>query len=79
MSIPRRARSAEQFPRPFEVEAKSDYTARCLSDKTVRRDHTPIQARLAAEREWAAAKERCLVSIAAQGDHFLVFGELNPE
>jgi len=77
MSTPRRARPVEQFPRPFEVEPRSDYLARVTNDRRIKAEYTPAAARLAAEREWAAAKARSLVSITAHGDQFLVFGELD--
>ena len=73
MPTPRRARPAEQFPRPFEIEPKSEYVERCLAIKA---GYTAAGARIAAEREWGLARDRALVCITAHGDQFLMFGEL---
>lgn len=74
--MPRPRTLAEQFPRPFDIEPKSDYLLRSANHPTVRGNYTAARARIAAEREWAAAKARSLVCITALGDQFLMFGEL---
>lgn len=69
----KRNRSAEMFLRPYELERKQDYIDRCLKDRRIKSEYTPIKARIAAEREWSRAKSRSVVSVTTVEGEFLMF------
>lgn len=73
-----RAISSDHLPTPLDGERFDTYIQRfCSTDSVLRLHDTLIKRVTAAEREWAAAKERSLVSVTTNGEQFLLFGSLD--